>query len=120
MWMHAFKLTSLVDHYGNNSPLLARIEENIAKKHTSVYYLMPILKLQKSVSWVTIGGYIEKTMIKRGYVRQKVAWYPCGIVLKSLTPPLRTLQVYCIHFPVDENFLVYGHISEDSFRILHV
>ena len=120
MWMRTFKLTSLVDHYGNNSPLLARIEENIAKKHTSVYYLMPILKLQKSVSWVTIGGYVEKAMIKRGYVGQKVAWCPCVIVLKSLTPPLRTLQVHCVHFPVDENFLVYCHISKDSFRILHV
>jgi len=90
--MRAFKLTSLVNHYGNKSPLLApRIEENIIKKHTSSYYLMPILKLQKSVSWVTIRGYIEKAMIKRGYVRQKVACCPCVIVLKSLTPPLRTL-----------------------------
>ena len=91
MSMRTFKLTSLVDHYGNKSPLLERIEENIIEKHTSVYYLMPILKLQKSVSWVTIGGYIEKAMIKRGYVGQKVTWYPCVIVLKSLTPPLRTL-----------------------------
>ena len=91
MWMRAFKLTSLVDHYGNKSPLFALIEENIIKRHTSVYYLMPIWKLQKSVSWVAIGGYIEKATIKRGYIRQKVAWRPCVIVLKSLTPPLRTL-----------------------------
>ena len=58
MWMRAFKLTSLVDHYGNKSPLLAlsHIEANMIKKHTSV--LLPYANFETSETCLL--GYLRR------------------------------------------------------------